>query len=120
MERDCLHKDARPIDQFHLEYTPPVMTAWGSDYLFRRVHWTLERGVFASYIVAWFIRWYWGTAKVDGTRTHAYRAGQLCPEREDLRRAVAYVVTTTPSEMVSFRIRWRRPSRERWDNMGGI
>ena len=128
-----LHQGARHDERFHLQYGTPKPHGVGVDWLLRRVWWTgvylpdvapdgapllahQRSGRFASWVVLWVVRWYWGTVKCDGTRTRAYWGGQL----GEPVLAGAFVMTTTPKEMFSFRLRWRRPDRERWDNMGGI
>ena len=107
-----LYDNTRPDEEFHIEHSPPYMTAWGwCDCLYRRIHWVMEAGYFNTYILLWFIRWYRGTAKCDGSRTFAWR--------ED-RHTADYVITTTPKEMFSIRLRYKKPDREVWYNMGGI
>jgi hypothetical protein len=103
---------------------------WGVDWLYRSVKWTYEgRWVdrtgrecllhnmwFNSYLLLWFLRWYVGTAKVDGSRTNMLWNGQLgYPVPMD-----SWVITRTPKEQFSVRLRWRKPDRERPLNMGGI
>lgn len=106
-----LHEGARPEERFHVQFTQPAPRAWGWDWACRRVDWDhLDRGKFHSYIFLWFIRWYRGTVKCDGTRTYAWQATH----------PGEYVMTTTPKEMASFRLSYKKPDRERWDNMGGI
>mgnify|MGYP001612450376 FL=1 len=117
-----LHKNARPDEQFFLAQCVPTMTTWGRDWVYRSVKWTFGDcycdSWFTTYILFWCIRWYVGSAKVDGGRTLMLRKGELgAPYSSYIH---AYVITTTPKEMYSFRLRWRRPDRERPLNMGGI
>ena len=116
-----LYRNARPDELFHLQAEQPVCDAFGVDWLYRVVKWTNltlpdgGNGAFYSCIVLWVIRWYKGTAKCDGSRTYQLWAGYLgTPFPHE------YVITTTPKELFSVRLRWRRPDRERFDNMGGI
>ena len=109
----------RADERFHYQFAHPFGQVYGfDDWLYRRVEWynlTLPDetiGRFTSYILLWFFRWYSGTVKCDGSRT------QYC--RQKLNDPTLYVMTTTPKEMFSFRIRWRGPFREVWYNMGGI
>ena len=123
-----LNGPLRPDERFHLQPVKPFCMAHGwSDWLYRRVEWynlvlpggTVADGTvgrFNSYVLLWFIRWYRGTVKCDGSRTHAYQAGQLGEPYD----SEHYVMTTTPKEMLSVRLRWRKPVREVWANMGGI
>lgn len=118
-----LHKNARPDEVFNLSSWPVVMRTWGRDWLYRSVKWRMDDPVrndwFNSYVVLWFFRWYIGNAKVDGGRTLMLRNGELGElPSADLR--TAWVITYTAKEMLSFRIRRRRPDRERPLNMGGI
>ena len=106
-----LYDGARLDERFHVESFQPYMTAFGWDWLYRRVHWVMEAGYFNTYILLWFIRWYRGTAKCDGSRTFAWRADGHTAD---------YVITTTPKEMFSIRLRYSKPDREVWYNMGGI
>ena len=118
-----LYKNARPDEVFNLSSWPVVMRTWGRDWLYRSVKWQIGDPVqgdwFNSYVVLWCFRWYVGNAKVDGGRTLMLRSGEL-GEGPDPTYAGAYVVTYTAKEMLSFRVRWRRPDRERPLNMGGI
>ena len=112
-----LYDGARPDEQFHTQEYKPYCMAFGfDDWLYRRVEWYNlslpdgSPGRFTSYILFWFFRWYRGTAKCDGSRTYGWwNAGNY-----------GYVITTTPKEKFSVRLRYKRPDRERWDNMGGI
>lgn len=113
----------REDERFHLQAGQPYCRTFGlDDRLYRRVRWynlSLPDGTggkFTSYIVLWFFRWYRGTVKCDGTQTFAYWRGQL-GEPYDTEH---YVMTTTPKEMFSVRLRWRKPDREVWSNQGGI
>ena len=113
-----LYDNIRPDERFHTQPYKPYCIAFGfDDWLYRRVAWyelTLPNGSpggFTSYIVLWFFRWYRGTAKCDGTRTFMWQEDGHTGE---------YVITTTPKEMFSVRLRWRKPNREVWYNMGGI
>ena len=112
-----LYAGARPEERFHVKPTKPYCVAFGlDDWLYRRVEWfhlTLpdrSPAWFTSYILLWFFRWYRGTAKADGSRTFAWQADGN----------QGYVITTTTKEMFSVRVRYKRPDRERFDNMGGI
>ena len=103
----------RPDEVFYKTNEEPYMSAWGYDWLYRRVEWRIAIWTFRSYVLLWGIRWYHGDGKIDATQTyrlrneeHAYRFG--------------YVVTTTKKEQFSVRFSWKRPDRERWDNQGGI
>ena len=113
---------ARPDERFHLQLGQPICNGWGWDQLYRRVKWhtlTLPDGAegrFTSYIVLWFVRWYRGSVKCDGTRTLMYQHGQLGEPYDNEH----VVMTTTPKEMFSVRLRWRKPDREVYTNMGGI
>jgi hypothetical protein len=118
-----LYLTARPDERFHLQTAQPWCQAFGRwDWLYRGVRWydmtrpNGSRGRFDTYIFLWFFRWYKGTVKCDGTRTRMFRHGQLGSPYDQ----VHFVMTTTPKEMFSVRLRWRKPDRERWDNMGGI
>ena len=115
-----LTKGARPDEQFHLYCLEPIMHTRGWDWLYRSVTWTFPIGEerFTTYIFLWFFRWYYGTMKVDGGRTLMMWAGQL--GEISTNSLNCYVMTTTPKELFSVRIRWRRPDRERPLNMGGI
>ena len=110
---------ARPDEPFHVQHAQPFCMAFGfGDWLYRRVEWYnvfLANGTpgrFTSSIVLWFFRWYTGTVKCNGTLTYAWWAAT--GDR------TAYVMTTAPWEMLSVRLRWRKPGREVWSNMGGI
>ena len=117
-----LNKDARPDERFHLQTPQPTCSGWGRDWFYRSVTWqdiylpNGKPGRFTTHVLLWFIRWYAGTVKCDATRTYMYRSGQLGEPYDN-----QYVMTTTPKEMLSVRLRWRSPRyREWWDNMGGI
>lgn len=118
-----LHRGARSDERFHLQSVQPTCEGWGVDWCARRVTWHgLTRpdgaaGAFSSVILLWFLRWYWGTVKVDASRTFATRHGHYgeVPGIES-----AYVMTTTPKELLSVRLRWHKPDREVFTNMGGI
>ena len=107
-------------ERFHLQQPKGWCDGWGVDWLYRSVKWHnvyLEDGSpgwFNSYILLWVIRWYVGTVKHDGSRTFAYENGQLGDYEG------GYVMTTTPKEMLSVRVRWKKPNREVWTNQGGI
>lgn len=110
---------ARPDEPFHVQHICPLSFATGRwDWLYRRIDWHNlilpdgSAGAFTSWIVLWFFRWYIGTVKCNGTLTYAWWAATG--------DYTAYVMTTAPWEMLSVRLRWRKPDRERFDNMGGI
>jgi hypothetical protein len=121
----------REDEVFYLFQGAVQIHTWGwTDYLYRSVKWRYEGrwfdrhgrecyladAWFNTYIVLWFFRWYIGTAKVDGSRTNRLWDGGLgWPVPAD-----AWVVTTTPKEKFSVRVRWRKPDRERPLNQGGI
>jgi len=134
-------KRPRADEQFHLQCVrkkedEPYCVASGAwkfpveDWVYRKVEWRnihLEDGTpgwFNSYIFLWFIRWYRGNVKHDATRTFMLVNGQLDDGRKPHYDPATYakhsVMTTTPKEMLSVRLRWRRPNREVWTNMGGI
>ena len=112
-----LYAGARPDERFHTQKYKPFCMAFGfDDWLYRRVEWYNlslpdgSPGRFSSYILLWFFRWYRGTAKADGSRTYAWQ----------VEHPNEYVITTTSKEMLSVRLSYKRPDRERWDNQGGI
>ena len=118
-----LNKGARPDEVFALTLNPTKMTAWGFDWMVRRVAWKTAAGstYFTSWIVAWVIRWYHGSMKIDGSRTLRYWNGDLDDGRTPYQPVKDYyVTTTTPKERLSFRFSLSTPNRERWDNQGGI
>lgn len=102
-----LHAGARPDEAFYLQAEQPTCTGWGWDWLFRKVTWDYQ---FSSYILFWYIRWYYGQEKCDGSRTKQWNSWGY----------PGYVITTTPKEKFSFRLRGTKPDREVWDNAGGI
>jgi hypothetical protein len=114
MERYYPTNSVRPDEVFWKTNQSPFMETWGwTNLLYRRVEWRVWPWVFRSHVLLWFIRWYNGDGKIDPTQTYRLRAEQP-PYRE------GYAVATTPKERFSFRLSWRTPDRERWDNMGGI
>ena len=122
-----LHKGARQDERFHLQLGMPVPTVthvWG---FYKRVTWenlTLPNGMTGTWVSHWLIGnalyWYRGTCKCDGTRTRMYWGGQLddgtgMPYVPDPHQ---YIMTTTPSEMLSVRF-FMKSSAPAWDAMGG-
>ena len=107
-------------NKFELRHDLDHMSAWGSDKLLRVVTWKDGDGDvwFRSGILFWYIRWYFGKFKLDGTRTKWYWQGWLSDGVIPV--AKEYVVNLNPAERWSLRFRSVKPDRERWDNVGGI
>lgn len=104
----------RPDEIFWKTTAMPSLTAWGWDWLFRRVRWKIgSQWTFQSSVLLWVVRWYSGTGKIDPSQTYRLRSEQPA-------YALGYVVATTKKEQFSFRLSVKKPDRERWDNMGGI
>ena len=70
--------------------------------------------------MGWWLRWYWGTGKVDGTRTQMYWNGQLGDPGDPPGDPKCYVVNTWAQEMWSVRFHKDSLDLYRWDNQGGI
>ena len=102
-----LHAGARPDEKFYVQVEQPTCSAFGTDFIFRVVSWDID---FKSFIFLWFFRMYIGNEKCDASRTFMWN-GMGNP---------GYVITTTPKEKFSFRVRYKKPDREVWTNMGGI
>lgn len=106
--------DTRPDEVFWKSNGILTIDTFGPwDWLFRKVTWRIEGWVFSTFILLWFVRWYAGDGKIDAAQTYRLRG-------EDSDYTHGYVTTTTPKERFSFRLRWRKPDRERWSNQGGI
>jgi hypothetical protein len=106
-QSEFLYSGARADERFRVIVEEPTFEKrGGNDFSYKHIYWSTG---FSSYIVLWFIRWYYGNYKCDGTRTRVWNT-----------RYPGYVVTPTPKEKFSFRIGYKKPDRERWDNMGGI
>ena len=123
-----LHKGARPDERFHLQVGEPMVVVttewWG-----RSVRWYNlilpdgSYGVWQSYwirLFGYWVHWYQGTCKCDGTRTRMYWDGALDDGIAPFytQSLELYVMTTTPKEMFSVRF-GGVPSEPVWDNMGG-
>lgn len=121
-----LNKGARPDERFHLQTGAPIPQV--TRFLIgKRVTWN---GLYLAdgspgYFVSWWLfgnglHWYRCNAKVDGTRTRMYWAGQLddgvVPQY--IPNPIKYVVTTTKKEMASVRF-FVDPGEPTWDGMGG-
>lgn len=114
-----LMKGARPDERFHLQWMQPMPTI--TKFLgFRKVEWFglfLEdgkQGYFISYSIGGF-QYYKGNVKCDGGRTFMLQNGQLGGNYSEQH---AYVMTTTPKEMLAVR-KHRVSDLVSWDNMGG-
>ena len=115
-----LHKDARPDDQFELWYKPLKMEVYGSPYAYQQITWSSDLGVYFTVCIAGYVtRWYSGSAKIDGTRTRMFWAGQLGGTPEESWKDY-YVVNKWAKELTSFRISTSKLDCYRWDNCGGI
>ena len=117
-----LYVNARPDERFHLQEGQPTPHWIGWRWLCRRVSWTRiydisgDKAKWTSWTFLWFFHFYHGTAKCDATRTYMYVNGALGFPIDPN----AYVMTTTPKEMLAFR--FRKDGMDKtpvWSNMGG-
>ena len=117
-----LQKGARAADKFHLTCRAISHTVWGYPWLLQRITWhglllpTGKPAHFTAWIAGWWLRGYWGTAKVDGTRTRMYWNGEL----GDKGNPTCFVANTWAEELWSVRFHKDALDLYRWDNMGGI
>jgi hypothetical protein len=117
-----LQKGARPDDHFVLWRKPLQMKVWGNPYIYQTITWYDAQGIqyFKVHILGWYTRWYTGNrAKIDGTRTKMFWAGQLGGQSHVLDQDL-YVMNTWSKEMSSFRFHGTPLDLYRWDNQAGI
>lgn len=125
-------------DDFYLTVGEPQLHKFGWYPLFHINYWNSMQkkdgtpAFFCAVHLFWFLRFYFCTAKIDGTRTYQYWNGQLGgrPEERSTFCFVANAGVPQPLPYLPFialcaehwaiRIQKQAPDCEVWSNMGGL